>query len=67
MLNRTLIRLFLLSIIVVTVFNTNGQQPLKVQHDLVVAKDGSGDFRYSQDGIDAILVYLPKHITVRIK
>ena len=42
-------------------------QALKIQHDLVVAKDGSGDFRYIQDAIDAIRVYLPKRITVRIK
>lgn len=42
-------------------------QTLKVQHDLVVAKDGSGDYRYIQDAIDAIRVYLPKAITVRIK
>lgn len=42
-------------------------QALKIQHDLVVAKDGSGDFKYIQDAIDAIRVYLPKRITVRIK
>ena len=42
-------------------------QALKIQHDLVVAKDGSGDYRYIQDAIDAIRVYLPKPITVRIK
>ena len=42
-------------------------QALKIQHDLVVAKDGSGDYRYIQDAIDAIRVYLPKPITVRMK
>ncbi len=42
-------------------------QTLKIQRDLVVAKDGSGDFRYIQDAIDAIRVYLPKAITVHIK
>jgi pectinesterase len=42
-------------------------QPLKIQHDLVVAQDGSGDYRYIQDAIDAVRVYLPKHITIRIK
>lgn len=42
-------------------------QPLKIQHDLVVAKDGTGDFRYIQDAIDAVRVYLPNHITIRIK
>ncbi len=45
----------------------NHAQALKIQHDLVVAKDGSGDYRYIQDAIDAIRVYLPKSITVRIK
>lgn len=39
----------------------------KVQQDIVVAKDGSGDFLYIQDAIDAIRVYLPKPITVYIK
>lgn len=42
-------------------------QTLKVQHDLVVAKDGSGDFRYIQDAINAVRVYLPKPITIKIK
>lgn len=42
-------------------------QALKIQHDLVVAKDGSGDFRYIQDAIDAVRVYLPNRITIRIK
>ena len=39
----------------------------KVQEDIVVAKDGSGDFLFIQDAIDAIRVYLPKPITVYIK
>ena len=42
-------------------------QTLKVQHDLVVAKDGSGDFRYIQDAINAVRVFLPKPITIKIK
>jgi pectinesterase len=46
---------------------TNTAQALKIQHDLTVAKDGTGDYRYIQDAIDAIRVYLPKPITVRIK
>lgn len=61
-----IVRLFLLSILSFGYFFSPAQA-LKVQHDLVVAKDGSGDFRYIQDAIDAIRVYLPKHITVRIK
>lgn len=39
----------------------------KVQQDIVVAKDGSGDFLYIADAIEAIRVYLPKPITVFIK
>lgn len=46
---------------------TGKTQALKIQHDLIVAKDGSGDFRYIQDAIDAIRVFLPNHITIRIK
>lgn len=42
-------------------------QALKVQHDLVVAKDGTGDFKYIQDAINAVRVYLPKGITIKIK
>lgn len=42
-------------------------QALKIQHDLVVAQDGSGNYRYIQDAIEAVRVYLPKHITIRIK
>lgn len=45
----------------------SNSQALKVQHDLVVAKDGSGDFRYIQDAINAVRVYLPKPITIKIK
>lgn len=39
----------------------------KVQQDIVVAKDGSGDFLFIADAIEAIRVYLPKPITVFIK
>ena len=42
-------------------------QPLKVQHDLTVAKDGTGDYMYIQDAINAVRVYLPKPITIHIK
>ncbi|AWW32650.1 pectin esterase [Echinicola strongylocentroti] len=39
----------------------------KVQEDIVVAKDGTGDFLYIADALEAIRVYLPKPITVYIK
>jgi pectinesterase len=58
--------LLLLGILFLLTPNVSGQA-LKVQHDLVVAQDGSGDFRYIQDAINAVRVYLPKPITIRIK
>ena len=33
----------------------------------IVAQDGSGDFKYIQDAINAVRVYLPKSITIKIK
>ncbi|GAA0878914.1 hypothetical protein GCM10009119_18820 [Algoriphagus jejuensis] len=39
----------------------------KVEHDLVVAQDGSGHFRTISEAVKAIRVYLPKPITVYIK
>ncbi|GAB3235137.1 alpha/beta hydrolase fold domain-containing protein [Algoriphagus aestuariicola] len=39
----------------------------KVEHDLVVAQDGSGHFRTISEAIKAVRVYLPKPITVHIK
>ncbi|MBW3544015.1 MAG: pectin esterase [Bacteroidetes bacterium] len=35
--------------------------------EIVVAKDGSGDYEYLQDAIDAIRAFTPKRITVYIK
>ncbi len=54
-------------LILLGISNTIFSQALKIQHDLVVAKDGSGDYKYIQDAIDAVRVYLPKRITIRIK
>ncbi|MDN3668921.1 pectinesterase family protein [Echinicola jeungdonensis] len=39
----------------------------RVQEDIVVAKDGTGDFLYLADAIEAIRVFLPEPITVYIK
>lgn len=39
----------------------------KIEHDLVVAQDGSGHFRTISEAVKAIRVYLPKPITVFIK
>jgi len=39
----------------------------KLERDIIVAQDGSGDFTTVQHAIDAIRVYLPNLITVHIK
>ena len=39
----------------------------KMERDITVAQDGTGDFTSVQHAIDAIRVYLPKLITVHIK
>ena len=35
--------------------------------DLVVAKDGTGDYTTIQEAIDAVRAYTPVHVTIRIK
>lgn len=35
--------------------------------NLVVAKDGTGDYRTVQEAIDAVRAYTPVHVTIRIK
>ncbi|MGX7835613.1 pectinesterase family protein, partial [Campylobacter fetus subsp. venerealis] len=39
----------------------------KIEHDIVVAQDGSGHFQTIGEALDAIRVYLPKPLTVYIK
>jgi len=39
----------------------------KLERDIIVAQDGTGDFTSVQHAIDAIRVYLPNRITVHIK
>lgn len=39
----------------------------KIEHDIVVAQDGSGHFKTIGEALDAIRVYLPKPLTVFIK
>ncbi|WP_225586907.1 pectinesterase family protein [Algoriphagus sp. Y33] len=39
----------------------------KIEHDIVVAQDGSGHFKTIGEALDAIRVYLPKPHTVYIK
>ncbi len=37
------------------------------QYDMVVAKDGSGDYQYVQDAIDACRAFTPKRLNIFIK
>lgn len=37
------------------------------KYDIVVAKDGSGDYKYIQDAIDAVRAFTPKRITIFIR
>ncbi|WP_339868858.1 pectinesterase family protein [uncultured Algoriphagus sp.] len=39
----------------------------KIEHDIVVAQDGSGHFKTIGEALEAIRVYLPKPLTVYIK
>lgn len=39
----------------------------EVKYDMVVAKDGTGDYKYIQDAIDACRAFTPKHLTIFIK
>ncbi|SFU15285.1 pectinesterase [Algoriphagus locisalis] len=39
----------------------------KIEHDIVVAQDGSGHFKTIGEALDAIRVYLPEPLTVYIK
>ncbi len=37
------------------------------EYDMVVAKDGSGDYKYIQDAIDAVRAFTPKRLRIFIK
>lgn len=39
----------------------------KIEHDIVVAQDGTGHFRTIGEALDAIRVYLPEPLTVHIR
>lgn len=62
--------LFKLIICVLIISNSSFAQtsnPDKYKYNFVVAKDGSGDYKYLQDAIDAMRVFPLAPITLYIK
>lgn len=47
--------------------NRGAEKPGQKKYDYVVDKDGSGDFKYLQDAIDACRAFTPKRLTIFIK
>lgn len=45
----------------------NADATLTADYDMVVAKDGSGDYTYLQDAIDAVRAFTPKRLRIFIK
>jgi len=60
---------FILSVCIAASFQTAAQtaNPQQYKYVFTVAKDGSGDFKYIQDAIDAMRVYPLRRITLYIK
>lgn len=56
---------FLIPLLIFTVFNLNAQTD--IQYEMVVAKDGSGNFTKIQDAIDATKAFPEKRIAIFIK
>lgn len=57
-------QVYLLLFLLILSFQCHAQE-LKTQ--IYVAKDGSGDFKYVQDAIDACRAFTPVHLTIHIK
>lgn len=61
-------KLLLLCLVFITTFGfSQTSNPNKYTYDFTVAKDGSGDYKYIQDAIDAMRVFPLKPITLFIK
>ena len=64
--NRTLLTAFVLMVFCYQSFSQTSN-PQQYKYVFTVAKDGSGDYRYIQDAIDAMRVYPLQRITLYIK
>ena len=64
--NRTLLTAFVLMFFCSQSFSQTSN-PQQYKYVFTVAKDGSGDYRYIQDAIDAMRVYPLQRITLYIK
>lgn len=64
--NRTLLTAFVLIIFCYQSFSQTSNPP-QYKYVFTVAKDGSGDYRYIQDAIDAMRVYPLQRITLYIR
>ena len=47
--------------------NNDSGKEVQQEYDMVVAKDGSGDYKYIQDAIDACRAFTPKDLRIFIK
>ncbi len=65
-LRKTFYRIAILMMILLVYFSADTHSQGR-EDDMVVAKDGSGDYRYIQDAIDATRAFVPRDLTIFIK
>lgn len=61
---------FTLSLFILSLAQTQAQQAnvrTSYKPNLLVAKDGSGDYTTIQEAIDAVRAYTPVHVTIKVK
>lgn len=57
-------QVYILLLLLILSFQSHAQD---VKRHIYVAKDGSGDFKFVQDAIDACRAFTPVHLTIHIK